>query len=151
MPQRGRRQGRRRHRPHPADPWSRGVRGRLSAQGVDLGRERAARLQRRAASAPPADIPPGPAPPRWPIRPAEPPYQSRVLPDYQVGSPQPRRDIAPDEPVSLNPPGVADQPGAAAEPYDFRRPYGVTPAAPPPKYRTPPPVASPPDDFSPDP
>ena len=100
---------------------------------------------------PPADIPRGSAPPRWPIRPAEPPYQSRVLPDYQVGSPQPRRDIAPDEPVSLNPPGVADQPGVAAEPYDFRRPYGVTPAAPPPRYRAPPPVASPRDDFSPEP
>src|SRR5262249_60819931 len=96
----------------------------------------------------PADIPRGSPRPRWPIRPAEPPYQSRVLPDYQVGSPQPRRDIAPDEPVSLNPPGVSDQPGVAAEPYDFRRPYGVTPAAPPPKYRAPPPLASPPDDFS---
>ena len=100
---------------------------------------------------PPADIPRGSAPPRWPIRPAEPSYQSRVLPDYQMGSPQPRRDIAPDEPVSLNPPGVADQPGVAAEPYDFRRPYGVMPAAPPPKYRTQPPVASPRDDFSPEP
>src|SRR5262249_40137859 len=105
-----------------------------------------------AGRRPPADIPRGSAPPRWPIRPTEPPpYQSRVLPDYQVGSPQPRRDIAPDEPVSLNPPGVADQPGVAAEPYDFRRPYGVTPAAPPPKYRAPPPVASPRDDFSPEP
>jgi Extensin-like protein C-terminus len=100
---------------------------------------------------PPAEIPRGSAPPRWPIRPAEPPYQSRVLPDYQMGSPQPRRDIVPDEPVSLNPPGVADQPGVASEPYDFRRPYGVTPAAPPPKYRTQPPVASPRDDFSPEP
>jgi hypothetical protein len=100
---------------------------------------------------PPGDIPRGSAPPRWPIRPAEPPYQSRTLPDYQVGSPQPRRDIAPDEPVSLNPPGVADQPNVPAEPYDFRRPYGVTPAAPPPKYRSPPPVGSPRDDFSPEP
>src|SRR6516225_5217844 len=100
---------------------------------------------------PPADIPRGSPRPRWPIRPAEPPYQSRVLPDYQVGWPQPRRDIAPDEPVSLNPPGVSDQPGVAAEPYDFRRPYGVTPAAPPPKYRAPPLVASPRDDFSPEP
>ena len=100
---------------------------------------------------PPGDIPRGSAPPRWPIRPAEPPYQSRVLPDYQVGSPQPRRDIAPDEPVSLNPPGVADQPNVQAEPYDFRRPYGVTPAAPPPRYRSPPPVGSPREDFSPEP
>ena len=30
---------------------------------------------------PPADIPRGSVPPRWPIRPAEPPYPSRVLPD----------------------------------------------------------------------
>src|SRR5499426_3292888 len=100
---------------------------------------------------PPGDIPRGAAPPRWPIRPAEPPYQSRVLPDYQVGSPQPRRDIAPDEPVSLKPPGVADQPNVPAEPYDFRRPYGVTPAAPPPRYRSPPPMGSPREDFSPEP
>jgi hypothetical protein len=100
---------------------------------------------------PPGDIPRGSAAPRWPIRPAQPPYQSPVLPDYQVGSPQPRRDIAPDAPVSLNPPGVADQPNAPAEPYDFRRPYGVTPAAPPPRYRSPPPVGSPREDFSPEP
>src|SRR5262245_16768582 len=75
---------------------------------------------------PPGDIPRGSAPPRWPIRPAEPPYQSRVLPDYQVGSPQPRRDIAPDEPVSPNPPGVADQPNVPAEPPAFPRPHGLT-------------------------
>src|SRR5262245_3380173 len=100
---------------------------------------------------PPGDIPRGSAP-RWPIRPAAPPYQSRTLPDYQLGSPQlPGRDIAPDAPVSLNPPGVTDQPNVPAEPYDFRRPYGVTPAVPPPTYRTPPPVASPRDDFSPEP
>src|SRR5262249_8878547 len=81
---------------------------------------------------PPGEIPRGAAPPRWPIRPAEPPYQSRVLPDYQSPAPQPpRRDTAPDEPVSLNPPGVVDQPTVPAEPYDFRRPHGVTPAAPP--------------------
>src|SRR5262252_2798103 len=93
---------------------------------------------------PPGDIPRGAAPPRWPIRPAEPPYQSRVLPDYQSGPPQlPRRDTAPDEPVSLNPPGVVDQPTMPAEPYDFRRPYGVTPAPAPPKYRSPSPTGSP--------
>src|SRR5262245_65771112 len=79
---------------------------------------------------PPGDIPRGSAPPRWPIRPAEPPYQSRTLPAYQVGSPQPRRDIAPAEPVSLNPPGVADQPNVPAEPHDFRPPVRVTLAAP---------------------
>ena len=101
---------------------------------------------------PPGNIPRGAPPPRWPIRPAEPPYQSRVLPDYQSGPPQPpRRDNAPDEPVSLNPPGVVDQPTVPAEPYDFRRPYGVTPAAPPPKYRSPSSMGSPRDDFSPEP
>jgi len=101
---------------------------------------------------PPGDIPRGAAPPRWPIRPAEPPYQSRVLPDYQSGPPQPpRRDTAPDEPVSLNPPGAVDQPIVPAEPYDFRRPYGATPAAPPPKSRSPSPMGSPRDDFSPEP
>jgi hypothetical protein len=101
---------------------------------------------------PPGDIPRGAAPPRWPIRPAEPPYQSRVLPDYQSPPPQPpRRDTAPDEPVSLNPPGVVDQPTVPVEPYDFRRPYGVTPAAPPPKYRSPSPLGSPRDDLSPEP
>jgi len=101
---------------------------------------------------PPGDIPRGAPPPRWPIRPAEPPYQSRVLPDYQSPPPQPpRRDTAPDEPVSLNPPGVVDQPTVPAEPYDFRRPYGATPAAPPPKSRSPSPMGSPRDDFSPEP
>src|SRR5216684_284359 len=101
---------------------------------------------------PPGDIPRGAPPPRWPIRPAEPPYQSRVLPDYQSPPPQPpRRDTAPDEPVSLNPPGVVDRPTVPAEPYDFRRPYGVTPAAPPPKSRSPSPMGSPRDDFSPEP
>jgi hypothetical protein len=99
---------------------------------------------------PPGDIPRGAAPPRWPIRPAEPPYQSRVLPDYQSPAPQPpRRD--PDEPVSLNPPGVVDQSTGPAEPYDFRRPYGVTPAAPPPKYPSPSPMGSPREDLSPEP
>ena len=101
---------------------------------------------------PPGDIPRGVAPQRWPIRPAEPPYQSRVPPDYQSGPPQPpRRDTAPDEPVSLNPPGVIDQPTVPAEPYDFRRPYGVTPAAAPPKYRSQSSIGSPRDDFSPEP
>jgi hypothetical protein len=101
---------------------------------------------------PPGDIPRGAPPPRWPIRPAEPPYQSRVLPDYQSAAPQPpRRDTAPDEPVSLNPPGVVDQPTVPAEPYDFRRPYGATPAAAPPKYRSPSPMGSPRDDLSPEP
>jgi hypothetical protein len=106
---------------------------------------------------PPGDIPRGAVPPRWPIRPADapaepPPYRSRVLPEYQVRSPQPlRRDNAPDEPVSLNPPGVGDPPNVGPEPYDFRRPYGVTPAAPSPNYRRLPSVGSPRDDFSPEP
>jgi Extensin-like protein C-terminus len=100
---------------------------------------------------PPGDIPRATAPPRWPIRPADapagPPYQSRVLPDYQSRPTQ--RDSAPDRPMSLDPPGVADAPNVGPEPYDFRRPYGVTPAAPPPKYRPLP--GSPRDDFSPEP
>src|SRR5262249_3958055 len=91
--------------------------------------------------------------PRWPIRtapaPAEPSYQSRVLPEYQVRSPPSiRRDS--DEPVSLNPPGVVDAPTAAAEPYDFRRPYGAPPAAPARRYQ-PPHAASPGGAFSPEP
>jgi hypothetical protein len=73
-----------------------------------------------------------------------------VLPEYQVRSPQSiRRDSAPDEPVSLNPPGVVDAPNAAAEPYDFRRPYGAAPAAPARRYQTP--SASPREDLSPEP
>ena len=101
---------------------------------------------------PPGEIPG--ATPRWPVRPApappEPSYQSRVLPEYQVRSPQSiRRDSAPDEPVSLNPPGVVDAPNAAAEPYDFRRPYGAAPAAPARRYQTP--SASPREDLSPEP
>ena len=99
---------------------------------------------------PPADIPRGT--PRWPIRPtpapAEPP--SRVLPEYQVRSPPPvRRDTVPDEPVSLNPPGVVDAPNVSAEPYDFRKPYGATPAAPARRYPTP--AGSPREDLSPEP
>jgi Extensin-like protein C-terminus len=101
---------------------------------------------------PPGDIPR--SAPRWPIRPApapaEPPYQSRVLPDYQVrSSPAVRRDLAPDQPVSLNPPGIVDAPNVAAEPYDFRKPYGATPAAPARRYQTP--AGSPREDFSPEP
>src|SRR4051812_18273830 len=80
---------------------------------------------------PPGEIPRGA--PRWPIRPAPPDssYQSRVLPEYQVRSPQ--AAPAPDQPISLTPPGVPDAPNVAPEPYDFRRPYGVTPVAPPPR------------------
>jgi hypothetical protein len=103
---------------------------------------------------PPGDIPR--SAPHWPIRPApapaEPPYQSRVLPDYQVRSPPAvRRDMAPDEPISLNPPGVVDAPNVSAEPYDFRKPYGATPAAPARRYQTPPSAGSPREDFSPEP
>jgi hypothetical protein len=103
---------------------------------------------------PPGDIPR--ATPRWPIRPAgtpaEPSYQSRVLPDYQVRSPQAvPREGAPDQPISLSPPGVTEGPSAAAEPYDFRRPYGVGPAPAPPRYSSPASVGSPREDFSPEP
>ena len=101
---------------------------------------------------PPADIPRGT--PRWPIRPApapaEPPYQSRVLPEYQVRPPPAAgRDTVPDEPVSLNPPGVVDAPNVPAEPYDFRKPYGARPAAPARRY--PMPAGSPREDLSPEP
>jgi hypothetical protein len=100
---------------------------------------------------PPGEIPG--ATPRWPIRPApapaEPSYPSRVLPEYQMRSPQSNRRDS-DEPVSLNPPGVVDAPTATAEPYDFRRPYGAAPAAPARRYQTPP-SAAPREDFSPEP
>src|SRR5215468_6958875 len=97
---------------------------------------------------PPGDIPR--VAPRWPIRPAppDPSYQSRVLPEYQVRSPQPAP--APDQPISLTPPGVTDVPNVAPEPYDFRRPYGAAPVASPP--RSPAPAAgSPREDLSPEP
>ena len=101
---------------------------------------------------PPGDIPR--AAPRWPLRPAGPPaepsYQSRVLPDDQVRSPQGRQG-APDQPISLSPPGVTEGPNVAAEPYDFRRPYGVAPAPVPPKYSSPAAVGSRREDFSPEP
>jgi hypothetical protein len=101
---------------------------------------------------PPGDIPR--TAPRWPIRPApapvQPPYQSRVLPDYQVRSRQPVRGDT-DQPVSLNPPGIMDAPNVAAEPYDFRKPYGVAPAGLARRYQTPSSAASPREDFSPEP
>src|SRR5260370_24752725 len=94
------------------------------------------------------------AAPRWPLRPAGPPaepsYQSRVLPDDQVRSPQGRQG-APDQPISLSPPGVTEGPNVAAEPYDFRRPYGVAPAPVPPKYSSPAAVGSRREEFSPEP
>ena len=105
---------------------------------------------------PPGDIPSrtGAAPARWPVRPADapavqqqPPYQSRVLPEYQSRPAQPTpRGSAPDQPVSLEPPSVTEQTNVPAT-YDFRRPYGTAPA---PRYR-PPPENSPRDDFSPEP
>src|SRR5260370_21136060 len=71
---------------------------------------------------PPGDIPR--APPRWPLRPARPPadpsYQSPVLPDDQARSP-PRRQAPPVQPTSTSPPAVTEGPNVAAEPYDFRR------------------------------
>ena len=132
MPQRGHRQGRPGHRPHQVDPGSRHVRGRFPIQGVHAGREFAARLQRRSASARRHPGPPGIAPARWPIRPYEPPpvqqqppYQSRVLPEYQSRPVQPPpRGAAPDQPVSLEPPSVTDRANGVPATYDFRRPYG---------------------------
>jgi hypothetical protein len=106
---------------------------------------------------PPGDIPgrTGAAPARWPVRPADapavqqqPPYQSRVLPEYQSRPAQPTpRGTAPDQPVSLEPPSVTEQTNGMPATYDFRRPYGTAPA---PRYR-PPPENSPRDDFSPEP
>ena len=97
---------------------------------------------------PPGDIPR--VAPRWPIRPAapDPPYQSRVLPEYQVRSPPPAP--APDQPILLTPPGVTDAPNLPSEPYDFRRPYGASPVAPPPRYGAPA-AGSPREDLSPEP
>ncbi len=103
---------------------------------------------------PPATIPGG-ASPRWPVakpgdaeapQPPPPPYRSRVLPQYQSGQPD-----APDQPISLDPPGVPARTGSAPDPYDFRRPYGAPPPAPPPKHRAPSAAGSPRDDFSPEP
>jgi hypothetical protein len=67
-----------------------------------------------------------------------------------VRSPQGRQG-APDQPISLSPPGVTEGPNVAAEPYDFRRPYGVAPAPVPPKYSSPAAVGSRREDFSPEP
>jgi hypothetical protein len=78
---------------------------------------------------PPGDIPgrAGAAPPCWPVRPAEAapvqqqaPYPSRVLPEYQPrpGQSSPRA-AAPDQPVSLEPPGVTDQANGVPATYDF--------------------------------
>src|SRR3954452_7594349 len=106
---------------------------------------------------PPSDIPgrPGSAPARWPIRPSEPPpvqqqppYQSRVLPQYPSRPVQPPPSGAtPDQPVSLEPPSVTDRANGVPATYDFRRPYGASPA---PRYRSPA-ENSPRDDFSPEP
>jgi hypothetical protein len=88
---------------------------------------------------PPGDIPlRSPSPPRWPIAPP------REMPADAT------RGAAPDQPVSLSAPGVADQAPAAPGPYDFRRPYGGS-SSPPPSYRTSPATISPRDDFSPEP
>jgi hypothetical protein len=107
---------------------------------------------------PPGDIPrsAGSAPARWPIRPSSvpapaqeppPPYQSRVLPEYQ-----PRAGGQPsDQPVSLDPPNIPGRGNGAPESYDFRRPYGASPPAPSPTYRPPSSAPSPRDDFSPEP
>jgi hypothetical protein len=93
---------------------------------------------------PPADIPrrPSSPPPRWPLRqPA----------DVPVEAP---RGAAPDQPISLSPPGVVNQPGNTPDNYDYRRPYGASPSpppSPPPRYGAPPQPVSPREDFSPEP
>src|SRR5262249_6738372 len=96
---------------------------------------------------PPGDHPRGSAPPRWPIRACGPPCRWGWLPDPRVAATQPRAATPPARAGSLSPPGLADHPNAPAEPYDFRRPFGATPAAPAPRYRSPPPVDSPREDF----
>jgi hypothetical protein len=87
---------------------------------------------------PPADIPrrSSSPPPRWPLRqPAEVPVERP-------------RGAAPDQPISLSPPGVVDQPSNTPDNYDYRRPYG---GSPPPRYSAPPQPVSPREDFSPEP
>jgi hypothetical protein len=99
---------------------------------------------------PPGDIPRGAAAPRWPIvRPGETPAARPDTPpsDWRAGQ---QRGAAPDQPVSLDPPGAAGQASGAPPGYDFRRPYGEQPSAPPPRYR-PPPTGSPREDYSPEP
>lgn len=98
---------------------------------------------------PPGDIPrAGASAPRWPIvRPAEAPPARPDPPPYDPRSGQ-SRGVASDQPVSLDPPGVAGQGSAAQQNYDFRRPYGApSPPAPAPRH----PSASPREDFSPEP
>jgi Extensin-like protein C-terminus len=86
---------------------------------------------------PPGDIPlRSPAVPRWP-----------VAPPSEAPAAAPRAPM-PDQPVSLSPPGAADQATRAPESYDFRRPYGASPSQPP-RYRAQP--GSPREDFSPEP
>jgi extensin-like protein len=87
---------------------------------------------------PPADIPrrSSSPPPRRPLRqPAEVPVETP-------------RGAAPDQPISLSPPGVVDQPSNTPDSYDYRRPYG---GSPPPRYGAPPQPVSPREDFSPEP
>ena len=156
MPQRGHRQGRPGHRPHQVDPGSRRVRGRFSVQGVDAGRELAARLQRRSA---PARRHPGPNGIRaraladQACRTRRRSNSNRLIsPACFRNTSRARRNRhraarAPDQPVSLEPPSVTDRANGVPATYDFRRPYGAAPA---PRYR-PPPENSPRDDFSPEP
>jgi hypothetical protein len=88
---------------------------------------------------PPGAIPGGATSSRWPIKPGEtpsapgeapPPSQSRVLPQYQSRIAQPPSGgAAPDQPISIIPPNVADHANGAPADYDFRRPYGASPPA----------------------
>jgi len=91
---------------------------------------------------PPSAIPRGAAPQRWPIRTGNPPATSDP-------SSAPA-DAGGDQPISLNPPGVADGNGGAPDTYDFRRPYGTPPSGPAPKSRVQrePLPGSPREDFS---
>jgi hypothetical protein len=104
---------------------------------------------------PPATIPNGSAPSRWPI------VRSGELPPVSVpeaSQSYPARPAAPsaqgrDQPISIIPPSVSDHTGTAPANYDFRRPYGAPTPTPAPPYRPPHNGAagSPREDFSPEP
>ncbi len=103
MPQRGRGQGERRHRPHQRDQRPRHVRGRLSAQGLGAGRgqHRSATptiCVRRARSR-------RPAPSRWPIVGRATCRQCRTR-RSPIRAPAPPAARARDQPISIMPPSV---------------------------------------------
>ena len=156
MPQRGHRQGRRRASsasgrsrvPACAGPifrsrcrcWARARRSATATICVRPATSLAAREPRPRAGRS--------GRPNAPRGPTAPPYQSRVLPEYQPRPVQPPpRGAAPDQPVSLEPPSVTESGQRRAG--DLRFPATLRGGAAP-RYR-PPPESSPRDDFSPEP